>query len=405
MKLLTIHIACFLILSLDVYSQQVRQIIGRNVGWKTLSDGNNVRVFGFADNLSQYPDVPGPTLEFTEGDSVIIDFWNISQGAPHTIHLHGLDVNQENDGVPHLSFEVHHMEHGFYRFRAPAAGTYLYHCHVVSSIHVQAGMYGLIVIHPPSGENYSWEGGYEIHRDHRLFMSEIDTVWHNDTVLLHEYDTTSSMHHVKIPIYDPQHFLVNGLGQSQLIDSVIVTGQVDENIYVRLANIGYYKNIVVLPSGLNARIVSSDGRPLSTEIETDSVVVYPGERFGVLCQASEEFESEISVVYSNLNTGVSVATEVVEVDISGFLGIDDSEHQPEVRISPNPADDFVTIDVLDQENDEVLVKLIDPNSRVLDVFQITQKRTRYDVSYLPSGTFFFYFPRGEEKWTLKWVKK
>jgi len=127
MKLLTIHIACFLILSLDVYSQQVRQIIGRNVGWKTLSDGNNVRVFGFADNLSQYPDVPGPTLEFTEGDSVIIDFWNISQGAPHTIHLHGLDVNQENDGVPHLSFEVHHMEHGFYRFRAPAAGTYLYH--------------------------------------------------------------------------------------------------------------------------------------------------------------------------------------------------------------------------------------------------------------------------------------
>ena len=110
-------------------------------------------------------------------------------------------------------------------------------------------------------------------------MSEIDTVWHNDTVLLHEYDTTSSMHHVKIPIYDPQHFLVNGLGQSQLIDSVIVTGQVDENIYVRLANIGYYKNIVVLPSGLNARIVSSDGRPLSTEIETDSVVVYPGEYY------------------------------------------------------------------------------------------------------------------------------
>ena len=106
-----------------VLAQSTTLLIARNIGKKILDDGTEIRTFGYATKLSENPDIPGPTLIYEQGDSVTIDMWNVSQGAPHTIHLHGLDVNQQNDGVPHLSFDVEHMDHGFYRFMAPHPGT------------------------------------------------------------------------------------------------------------------------------------------------------------------------------------------------------------------------------------------------------------------------------------------
>ena len=140
----------FVATSLSAMAQEVvnHLLIARNLGEKVMHDGLSLRTFGFAQTLNEQPPIPGPTLYANEGDSVVLDLFNVSQGAPHTIHLHGLDVNQENDGVPHLSFEVHHMDHGFYYFVAPHPGTYFYHCHVVSSIHVQAGMYGVFIVKP-----------------------------------------------------------------------------------------------------------------------------------------------------------------------------------------------------------------------------------------------------------------
>ena len=169
-------------------------IIGRTTGQKDLHDGNSTRIMGFAETLSEEIDIPGPTIYMNEGDSVEIDFWNMSQGAPHTIHLHGLDVDQANDGVPNLSFDVHHMDHGYYRFKAPHAGTYLYHCHVVSTIHVQAGMYGVIIVRPPSGDaNTTWDGGETYDREFIWTSSEIDTNWHTNAVLDHDTVVASKL--------------------------------------------------------------------------------------------------------------------------------------------------------------------------------------------------------------------
>jgi len=142
-----------LLFSTSLFGQSKTLLIARNTGEKVLADGKIIKSMGYSLRLSENPGVPGPTLVYYEGDSVTIDLWNVSQGAPHTIHLHGLDVDQQNDGVPHLSFTVGHMEHGFYRFKAPHPGTYLYHCHVVSAIHVQGGMYGLLIVKPKNEEN------------------------------------------------------------------------------------------------------------------------------------------------------------------------------------------------------------------------------------------------------------
>lgn len=332
-------------LCLALQAQTVVEVTGRTYTLKPMADGTSLRVFGFADDPLLESPVPGYTIEVNEGDSVIIDFLNFSQGAPHTIHLHGLDVNQANDGVPHLSFEVFHMEHGYYRFRAPHAGTYLYHCHVVSSIHVQAGMYAMLIVHPPDGSKTTWEGGYEYHSEWRLMMSEMDKAWHHDSVLVHPYDTSGDMHMVHIPEYHPQYFLVNGLSDQQLRQQSPLSAEVNGSIYLRLANMGFLKNRVIFPPGLNARIVSSDGRPLPVEEETDTVHIHPGERYGVLCSATAEVTDSIRIEYINMNTGLIDSIQYVRYTIEGFLSADDAnEDRVAVRQFPNPSDGRIVID-------------------------------------------------------------
>jgi FtsP/CotA-like multicopper oxidase with cupredoxin domain len=279
-------------------------IIGRNVGSHTFHDGVSTRIFGFTSTLSADAKIPGPTIFVNSGDSVKIDFFNLSQGAPHTIHLHGLDVDQANDGVPMLSFEVQHTEHGYYYFKAPHPGTYLYHCHVGSAIHLQAGMYGLVIVRPTNGSTtLNWDGGESYDREFALLATEIDTVWHNDTILDHE-------HMEGMPLYvpstfEPQYFMINGLSGSQLADpSNHLYAQPNDKVYMRLANIGYYGVRFIFPESLNPRTVSSDGRPLPSVVLSDTIDVFPGERYETFIQLGEDLLYPFIVEHFNLNTQV-----------------------------------------------------------------------------------------------------
>jgi len=352
---LLINCSSFAQQDLDVF------IIARNTGEKVLANNDTIRVFGFAKNLGSQPTVPGPTIYANEGDSVHIDVWNVSQGAPHTIHLHGLDVNQQNDGVPHLSFDIAHMDHGYYHFKAPHAGTYLYHCHVASTIHVQAGMYGLIVIRPPDGSNTTWEGGHDFDTEESYFLSEIDTNWHTDSVLMHDHDTSFAIHELEIPDFDPQFFLINGLSDQQLVDSVVqLNSAVNLVNYVRLANIGYCGTRVIFPPALNARIVASDGRPLNIEEVSDTIYLYPGERYGVLTEASMEFQGQITFDYIDLNTMTIKNTQVVPVSVIGYVELNENlEDNFSFKIVPNPFDENTSVEFELTDNRKVKVRVMD----------------------------------------------
>ncbi|MFT5600940.1 MAG: hypothetical protein ACI9N1_001177 [Flavobacteriales bacterium] len=383
-------------ISLPVISQQHVNVslIARNTGEKILSTNDTIRVFGFATSLGSQPGVPGPTIIANEGDSVHIDVWNVSQGAPHTIHLHGLDVDQENDGVPHLSFDIPHMDHGYYNFKAPHAGTYLYHCHVASTIHVQAGMYGLIVIKPSDGSNTTWNGGYEFTEEHSYFLSEIDTVWHRDSILLHDHDTSMMIHQLNIPDYHPQYFLINGLSDQQLTnEGVALNMAVNQIDYVRLANIGYFGVRVIFPTELNARIISSDGRPLNMEEISDTAVVYPGERFGVLIEPTMEFNGQIYYEYFNLNTNQIIGNQMVEVEVSGFLDMDtELSNVLELEIFPNPVLKGLSIHLNTDISSDIQLQIVDMNGNIVwndnkEIFFLGNQSIYIEDLKLISGTY------------------
>ncbi|XOV65830.1 MAG: multicopper oxidase domain-containing protein [Fluviicola sp.] len=340
-----------------------------------LHDGNLIHLMGFAQLISAPLNIPAPTLVFEEGDSVNLSLWNLSQGAPHTIHLHGLDVNQENDGVPSLSFEIPHDSTANYYFKAPHPGTYIYHCHVTSVIHVQGGMYGLLIVKPKSNPNLTWENGYEFDSEHAWMMSEVDTIWHHDSIVNHPYDPNNMLH--TVPDYFPQHYLINGKSETQL-DATPITASVGEKVYFRLANIGYYANEVIFPSGMNAQIIASDGRPLPSPFNSDTIDVYPGERFGVMLEADSEFNDIIQVNFVNLNTQEIESTQEVDLTITGFIGLDEQSFTDQSAY-PNPASTTVQLPYHGNW------KVYDLSGRQVAV--LNSNEVEYDISEIPNGTY------------------
>ena len=339
-----------------------------------LWDGSKTMLMGYTSLIGAKIKLPSPVLIYNEGDSVELRFKNFSQGAPHTIHLHGLDVNQRNDGVPSLSFDVPHDSTRSYYFRAPHPGTYLYHCHVVSSLHVQAGMYGLLIVKPKGGGNTTWTGGLPYHKEYAWLMSEVDTIWHNDTIINHPHDPKATKHHIQD--YYPQYFLVNGKSEQQLNDTTIaIKAMANESIYLRLANIGYYGNRVILPSGLKANTISSDGRPLPLKETTDTVIILPGERFSVMLNPTTEFKDSIKIEYFDLNTQIVKNVQKVAVSIAGYLLTKGKKYGGRINVFPNPAKNIVILDLPEKQNIKAITVLDAIGKRVYYNTNVSHKIT------------------------------
>ncbi len=93
--------------------------------------------------------LPGPELTATQGDLVEVTLRNDDLAAGVTLHWHGYDVPNGEDGVAGVTQDaVGPGEEFVYRFVADQAGTYWYHTHQSSARGVQRGLYGTLVVHP-----------------------------------------------------------------------------------------------------------------------------------------------------------------------------------------------------------------------------------------------------------------
>ncbi|HNP67675.1 MAG TPA: multicopper oxidase domain-containing protein [Aequorivita sp.] len=90
--------------------------------------------------------IPGPVLEFTEGDLAIINVTN-KMDEETSVHWHGLILPNFYDGVPYLTTPPIEPG-GTFQYRIPInqSGTYWYHSHTM--LQEQKGVYGSIIIQP-----------------------------------------------------------------------------------------------------------------------------------------------------------------------------------------------------------------------------------------------------------------
>ncbi|MDF2960769.1 MAG: multicopper oxidase [Paenibacillus sp.] len=96
--------------------------------------------------------IPGPELRMKQGELIEVTLVNkdIEQGA--TIHWHGLDVPNAEDGVAGATQDaVMPGETYTYRFVAEQTGTFWYHSHQQSKEAVKKGLFGSLIVEPQTG--------------------------------------------------------------------------------------------------------------------------------------------------------------------------------------------------------------------------------------------------------------
>jgi FtsP/CotA-like multicopper oxidase with cupredoxin domain len=92
---------------------------------------------------------PGPTIVARQGDLVRVVLRNRNIDAGTTIHWHGIDVPNGEDGVAGVTQNAVLPGKRFvYRFRARQAGTFWYHSHQYSQQQVTRGLVGAVVVQP-----------------------------------------------------------------------------------------------------------------------------------------------------------------------------------------------------------------------------------------------------------------
>jgi FtsP/CotA-like multicopper oxidase with cupredoxin domain len=113
----------------------------------TLAGGR--RVQGYTLNGGS----PGPVIEAMEGQLVEVIVHNDDVAEGVTLHWHGLDVPNAEDGVAGVTQDAVLPGQSFtYRFVADHAGTYWYHSHQVSHEQVVGGLFGALLIHPRTAQ-------------------------------------------------------------------------------------------------------------------------------------------------------------------------------------------------------------------------------------------------------------
>ena len=323
-------------------------------------DGAEHEIWSFEDDRSGRR-LPAPLVRVTEGD--VVHATVKPSKSHHTIHWHGIEPDPRNDGVGHTSFEVS----GSYTYQwipqpgragdpnVGSAGTYFYHCHVNTPLHVQMGMFGPLLIDPAPDATMRTRAGarrvfvdgpeYDVATETMIVPYAVDPRWHE---LGHAAGLSGE--DVGLNRFDPKHFYLLG-GQLDAIprgDGVTALAEVRARVsdgrpgsplptLLRILNSSYHPTRLRLTdaAGTRARIlevIAHDGRQfrdtsvpggvsrplrdLGRPILTDTLGFGAAERYELLLVPLAAGRYTLHVDFLHWVTGKLLGTRSVPVVVS-----------------------------------------------------------------------------------------
>lgn len=285
-------------------------VTARMNGSETLADGTTIRTWYFDNGGGFNGDrtVPSPVIEANEGDQVEI---TLDSMMPHTMHLHGLDVDQQNDGVPATSFEVQGSY--TYKFIAPHAGTYMYHCHVDTNLHFEMGMFGTIIIRPRDGStNQIWENGPTFDKEYIWQLTTYDSTWHDGMGGMGGMDGGGS----DLARYRPNYFMINGKDgvDAENDSATAISANAGQKVLIRINGTSYMPGIVRM-GGLAFEVVASDGRPLAQSYTATEIMCAAGERYDIILTMPSSGQYTGSIEYRDIRNAKALGTVTTTITV------------------------------------------------------------------------------------------
>jgi plastocyanin len=265
-----------------------------------MPDGSEVEIWAFEDPKEPDPEkrfqFPSAPIVVSEGDLVHTTIK--SSKNSHTIHHHGIEPTPMNDGVGHTSFEV--TGSYTYQWRATEAGSFFYHCHKNTTLHVEMGMYGMLIILPqdhqrPLGGRGRYNAfplmredvpisldilntSFKTRDDLRAY--DVEAVWVADEMdpKWHKFNHNAGLcgEDAGLNNFNPEHFLISGVPYHQQgvdkgkpfapnaknLELVDVTATVGQTVLVRAVHAGYTVLAVDIPPSLEVVVIEDTGRQL-----------------------------------------------------------------------------------------------------------------------------------------------
>ncbi len=288
-----IMLCCFFVSS-SLYAKTHKYTFVISIGyWNILPD---VKVKSLMINNK----IPGPTIEVNEGDIVEVKVINKTK-LPHTIHWHGLEIENSQDGVPYVTQDpIEGGESFIYRFVARPAGTHFWHCHWSTLLHISGGMYGPLIIHSKDKKN-SINNKYHVKKDITLIVDSIDPKWQSKMLTMmekmhamegKEEKVFSSVEQYKKavekgykspylkPMPKPKYtyHLING-HPYPLVKPIIT--KIGEAVRIRIINAGNIPHYFHF-HGMQLLVVAKDGNTLKQPYYLNTIPSFPGQAIDVI---------------------------------------------------------------------------------------------------------------------------
>jgi len=298
-----------------------KQLAGSD-GFSTMADGNVIYNFGFSDVTNVPIDqvlftaelaakMPAPLVKVKEGQELYLTLTTLPMKMrpdlfdPHTIHWHGFpNAATVFDGEPMASIAVNPFASLTYYYQVPEPGTYMYHCHVEATEHMQMGMLGTLYVTPLQDtvtEKYAYndgDGSTQYTVDYPIQITSVDPIFHAADL---------NIQPLPFAAMEDTYPLINGRGYPDTVNPSTALGASPENTYkpsqtmpslieatwgdtilLRLSSLATVRFYTVISPSLPMKVVGKDAKLLrgstghNLYYETNSVTLGGGQSADVL---------------------------------------------------------------------------------------------------------------------------
>jgi FtsP/CotA-like multicopper oxidase with cupredoxin domain len=336
-------------------------------GFIRMADDTEMYILGFSDLTGVPQDQAAnhgllaathtaPTIELNEGDKFYLSLTNVGMIKrpdlfdPHSVHFHGFpNAASIFDGEPEASATIGMGSTFTYYYDIKEPGTYMYHCHVEASEHMQMGMLGNLYIHP--AQDGTSHGGFNkfVYNDgdgttgydveFPIQIGSFDSKFHAEHIAVQPlpfaemkddyavlngrgYPATASDTPPAVPsevaaLHNENADPADDIATTQPLGSKITVNQ-GQRVLLRISNLNVTKNYTLAAMGLTMKVVGRDARilramdvndplqPLTqtgTDLyyETNSVTLGSGESADVLIDTSSVAPGTYFIYTTNLN--------------------------------------------------------------------------------------------------------
>lgn len=327
-------------------------------GFIKMADGRLQYMFGFSD-MTGIPQAnaigagilraayPAPTIVLDQNDEFYLTLTNVGMimrpdlADPHTVHFHGFpNASAIFDGVPDASVSVQMGASLSYYYKLVEPGTYMYHCHVEATEHMQMGMLGNLYVKPAqnkladatnlngfihnTGKEYAYNDGdgstfYDV--DYPIQIGSFDPEFHDASMNVQPLpfaemkdtypmlngrgypDTKNPAPLTAPPESAAPHATIPG---PQVVSSLVTATQ-GQKVLLRISNLNITNTYTLATNGLKMKVVGTgarihrgpDGKNLY--YNTNSVTLGGGEAADVIIDTAGVPAGTYFLYTSNLN--------------------------------------------------------------------------------------------------------